>query len=286
MPKGGTAPHPWSTAIFVMSTAKKPCKPAYKKVRKNDGVALTDDQVRVVKIQFQKDTSFDRFDDLLKEYCRFLEIKVANPDKLLAPSYLIDKLWHAHILSTREYVAFCDRYNNGAYLHHDPTMKSGQDRYALTMTEYENMYGGRPEDLEIWPENVETNPVDSTRVQVNQRQEAEETKQGDSDSLKSEEQSESDSETEYSIVKNCQYREQKKALREYLDAYGDQRGTSESELSEWHKEYIKLPENHEGFDPNECCQCYVGHYWIKGEFDIGCGACRETSEELGSYVCG
>jgi len=85
--------------------------PAAKKARLNDGVKLTSDEIRVVKIQFDKDTCFPRFDALLKEYCRFLELKLSNPNMPVAPSYLIDKLWHAHILATREYLAFCERHN-------------------------------------------------------------------------------------------------------------------------------------------------------------------------------
>lgn len=65
----------------MMQSSSCMSKPAKKKARKNDGVTLTDDQVRVIKIQFQKDTTFDRFDNLLKEYCRFLELKIANPGK-------------------------------------------------------------------------------------------------------------------------------------------------------------------------------------------------------------
>lgn len=263
-----------------MSTAKKPLK---KKARKNDRVILSDDQVRVIKIQFQKDTTFDRFDDLLKEYCRFMELKMANPNMFMAPSYLIDKFWHAHILSTREYFSFCEQYNHGLYLHHDPTMRNGQDRYTLTMTEYEGLYGDLPEDVEIWPENVETKPGDTTRV----REAEAETNQGDSDSSESGEQNESNSEAEYSLVEKYGFdSDEKEAIREYLDDYGNERGTSESELAAWHVEAIKLPENNEGFDPHEVCQCHGGHQWIKGEFSIDCYGCRESSSSLGSFSCG
>ena len=33
---------------------------------------------------------------------------------------MIDDMWHAHILSTNESLAFCNCCNNGDYLHHDP----------------------------------------------------------------------------------------------------------------------------------------------------------------------
>ena len=124
-------------------------------------VHLTPAETRTIKIQFEKDTSFPRFDDLLREYCRFLQMKVSHPinqNNDLAPSFLVDKLWHAHILSTREYLAFCEQYNQGKYLHHDPTMRKGQERYKDTLKTYESMFNEKPSDEAIWPKNVYDQP--------------------------------------------------------------------------------------------------------------------------------
>lgn len=125
-------------------------------------IKLAAAEVRVVKIQFEKDTTFHRFDDLLDEYCRFMKIKIKGQPAVthFAPSKLIDKFWHAHILSTKEYFAFCTRHNNGDYLHHDPTMTKVQERYELTLEAYENIFGERPTDKIIWPDHVDTQPSD------------------------------------------------------------------------------------------------------------------------------
>jgi hypothetical protein len=42
---------------------------------------------------------------------------------------ILDEMWHAFILFTAEYHAFCDRYF-GRYLHHAPTTKAEKDAWA------------------------------------------------------------------------------------------------------------------------------------------------------------
>ena len=38
----------------------------------------------------------------------------------LTPSKVVDEVWHAHVLRSEEYAAFCSKYV-GWYVHHQPT---------------------------------------------------------------------------------------------------------------------------------------------------------------------
>lgn len=62
----------------------------------------------------------------------------------------------AHILSTKEYFAFCDRHNEGEYIHHDPSMTDVPARYNLTWKKYVELFGHCPKDLSIWPQCEES----------------------------------------------------------------------------------------------------------------------------------
>ena len=81
---------------------------------------LTKDERKVVLIQYEKDNPSEDAETVLEEYLKFMYIKVretseqqqatARGIKLhlpFAPSKKIDAMWHSHILSTREYFAFC-----------------------------------------------------------------------------------------------------------------------------------------------------------------------------------
>tara|TARA_B100000214_G_scaffold213631_1_gene155235 strand:+ start:802 stop:1257 length:456 start_codon:yes stop_codon:yes gene_type:complete len=54
------------------------------------------------------------------EYRRFLILKMENPDVSMAPTGLMDKAWHAHILDTRRYARDCEAMF-GRFLHHRPS---------------------------------------------------------------------------------------------------------------------------------------------------------------------
>ena len=263
-------------------TDPPPAKKA-RSVDKNTNGLLTSDEIRTTKIQFQKDTPFPRFDDLLHEYCRFLEIRVSDPTKPFAPSVLIDKLWHARILSTRAYLAFCQRHNHGQYLHHDPTVKQGQERYDLTLQVYEKLYGEKRSDKEIWPDRVDEIPKqeenESSGAVKEESEDRAHVKQQGHDTSNQNDQDEGNESSEYEDS-------DVEAEREYLEDYGDERGTTAEALAEWHKRAIMKPKYNEGCDPYKHCQCFDGHKWVEGEFDLSCEGCRESSRGLGSFTCG
>ena len=56
----------------------------------------------------------------IEEYRRFLILKMENPGVKLAPTSLMDKAWHTHILDTRRYARDCE-VMFGRFLHHQPS---------------------------------------------------------------------------------------------------------------------------------------------------------------------
>ena len=58
----------------------------------------------------------------IEEYRRFLILKMENPGVKLAPTSLMDKAWHMHILDTRRYAEDC-KAMFGRFLHHHPSYK-------------------------------------------------------------------------------------------------------------------------------------------------------------------
>ncbi len=56
----------------------------------------------------------------IDEYRRFLILKMGNPGVNLAPTDLMDKAWHMHILDTRRYAEDCEGMF-GRFLHHRPS---------------------------------------------------------------------------------------------------------------------------------------------------------------------
>jgi hypothetical protein len=56
----------------------------------------------------------------IEEYRRFLILKIENPRENLAPTILMDKAWHMHILDTRRYAEDCE-VMFGRFLHHRPS---------------------------------------------------------------------------------------------------------------------------------------------------------------------
>jgi hypothetical protein len=52
------------------------------------------------------------------EFLRFISLKFVTTERL-NPSQKVDEFWHAFIVHTEEYIAFCNR-NFGYYVHHRP----------------------------------------------------------------------------------------------------------------------------------------------------------------------
>lgn len=92
--------------------------------------------------------SMDEAADLFEEAKRFLVVgQVIGAH--IAPSLMVDKMWHAWILFTADYTAFCSLL--GGYIHHRPVPKGSAEQPPLepTVELMEAAYG--PVREEFWP---------------------------------------------------------------------------------------------------------------------------------------
>jgi hypothetical protein len=69
---------------------------------------------------------------MIREYRRYLIMRVFHSGELPMYSIPIDDAWHAHILHTAKYRQFCDRIY-GYYLDHRPYMR---DEFDARLAEY------------------------------------------------------------------------------------------------------------------------------------------------------
>jgi hypothetical protein len=79
-------------------------------------------------------------------YRRFLCMYYLDRDLMLVPARDIDKVWHQHILYTREYARDCERVF-GSFLHHGPSTDDSEEQeelrthFAKTETRYAELFG-------------------------------------------------------------------------------------------------------------------------------------------------
>ena len=67
----------------------------------NDEIPLTDKQI----------------DSDVLEYLEFLRNHKLSPNEVIVPPVRVDRVWHIHILQTRQYAEVCEEYF-GHFLHH------------------------------------------------------------------------------------------------------------------------------------------------------------------------
>lgn len=88
------------------------------------------------------DATLARAEDL---YRKFLTLKGLDTERFLVPPQIVDFVWHAHIIFTRQYMDDCNLLF-GSYLHHTPvTGDEGEASSSLftdvTVMSYKNHFG-------------------------------------------------------------------------------------------------------------------------------------------------
>lgn len=84
----------------------------------------------------------------------FLAACAGNPDGKLTPSSAVDAGWHAFILHTEEYAAFCGRVA-GRFIHHDPVMNDDIRSGSARTRTIEALHAtGYPVDMDLWPQSA------------------------------------------------------------------------------------------------------------------------------------
>jgi hypothetical protein len=78
----------------------------------------------------------------IKEYKRFMILQSLDSTKQLRPSFIVDSVWHLHLLYTSNYQHFCRSVLDIDFIHHDPS-KGGyleenkeNQMYYETLTAY------------------------------------------------------------------------------------------------------------------------------------------------------
>merc|ERR1711964_442295 len=74
----------------------------------------------------------ERMHKTISEYFRFISLVMLHSKGEMTlevtPSQDIDETWHNHMLFTRSYISFCNKYNNGEYIHHQPSYRDDGSR--------------------------------------------------------------------------------------------------------------------------------------------------------------
>jgi hypothetical protein len=98
--------------------------------------------------------SQDFIDLGVNEYIKFLILHQKYPTGKIVPGKVVDKIWHDHILHTREYYEFCKEHF-GSYLHHDPKNLVSNEVNDLsdTMSKYEDTFGYKPPAM-FWLDDI------------------------------------------------------------------------------------------------------------------------------------
>ena len=93
----------------------------------------------------QPDWNPERVTSAADEYRRVLRLCKTFPDRKVSAPPDVDKVWHAHMLDSVNYMADCDQYF-GYYLHHDPCVSEESDigNAMETLSAYEDMFGVKP----------------------------------------------------------------------------------------------------------------------------------------------
>jgi hypothetical protein len=124
---------------------------------------LTDEQLRIL-------TSIERFDlepvrdrlikegampgswvdEAILEFRRYFSLRVATEEPIYMPSKQIDQVWHACLVHTRLYAAFCEE-TYGYFVHHDPVRAPDLPEAWRSFEEpYRRLYGEPGRLWQLW----------------------------------------------------------------------------------------------------------------------------------------
>lgn len=120
---------------------------------------LTNTKLRLKK-EYPHDDQF--IDGAINEYYRFLVLHLIFPNEKIIAGLIVDKVWHDHILHTKEYTEFCTEIF-GYYLHHTPIDLSNKGiehiqskHLELTQQRYKTLFGHNPPS-KYWFGNSDVN---------------------------------------------------------------------------------------------------------------------------------
>ncbi len=92
---------------------------------------------------------FEIQEELIDEYLVFMHLKgLHRAPGIVGPSCVIDDVWNAHIVDTKNYRLFCNKYF-GEFIDRDPNVNHGQQGRAVGLL----LLSGRPMECidAFWP---------------------------------------------------------------------------------------------------------------------------------------
>jgi len=205
---------------------------------------ILDDEKKVLLLQFRSRYPYcekGQVEEILQEYLRFLILKMDRPNYLYTPSPLVCGMWQSHIICSKEYFKFLERYNDGLYIHYDPTIMADNDRYALTLGAYRDKFQREPTDS-VWPAQLSK----SGQVALNSMH-----NRCIQDSGRNEDQSQESSSTS--------------SDKSDTDSNND-KGSFASSSFELNLDSIS--------------GCDKGHNWLGGDYDTDCSGCQRAQDDL------
>lgn len=113
-------------------------------------------KLKNTKLRLKREYNWDNefVDAAVNEYGKFLYLHKHNPNGVIVPGKVVDKVWHDHILHTRDYIAFC-KEEFGDYLNHDPKDASNDKMNDMkpTVDLYIKTFGYEP-PKRFWLDDV------------------------------------------------------------------------------------------------------------------------------------
>ena len=113
---------------------------------KNTKIIPLDEYNKGMRLRLLQKTGWTekKMNKVINEYFRFISLIILhNKGKMkieVTPSIDIDKAWHNHMLFTRSYIEFCNKWY-GDYIHHQPSYNKDGSRpggYNTNFTREEN----------------------------------------------------------------------------------------------------------------------------------------------------
>lgn len=100
-------------------------------------------------------------DSAIDEYYRFIQLHVTYPSETIVPGIVVDKVWHDHILHTKNYIKFCNDCF-GEYMHHDPKDRSIQTPTDIqpTLDLYKQLFG-RNAPKKFWTDPIQKSQLNT-----------------------------------------------------------------------------------------------------------------------------
>ncbi|WP_052848320.1 glycine-rich domain-containing protein [Streptomyces avicenniae] len=111
------------------------------------------DLITLVREDSWPEMTYDQGERGVRQLAAFLAVAATTTERA-TPSLRVDLFWHAFVLHTKHYAAFCDALGGG-FIHHVPDRGEGHDpaegRAAMRRTAEMIRSAGFDVDTEFWP---------------------------------------------------------------------------------------------------------------------------------------